>query len=56
MVNKNYVINLTLPQDLNTVLYVPDNSVVNINSKLYYQNGEYMNEKISGIKVVEKNT
>ena len=48
-VSESYIINLTLPQDMNTVLYVPDNAVVNINSQLYYQNGEYVN----GIENIE---
>ncbi len=37
-------VNLTIPQGMKAVLYVPDGAVVNINSELYYQNGEYVNE------------
>ena len=51
---ENYVINLTLPQDMNAVLYVPNGAVVNINSQLYYQNGEYLNNEISYVEIVEK--
>ncbi len=50
----NYTINLTLPQDTKTVLYVPTNAVVNINSEIYYQNGEYVNGKIGNVEIVEK--
>ncbi len=46
--NGDYVINLTLPNDMNAVLYVPTNSVVYINSELYYQNGEYVGGDIIG--------
>lgn len=54
-VSDNYVINLTIPQDMNAVLYVPTNAVVNINSELYYQNGEYVKgDKIGEIEIVEK--
>lgn len=50
----DYVINLTLPQGVKTVLYVPDNSVVNINSETYYQNGEYINSKTANVDIVKK--
>ena len=50
-----YTINLTIPQDMNTVLYVPKNAVVSINSELFFRNGEYVKEKSSyNIKIVEK--
>ncbi|MBR5245937.1 MAG: alpha-L-rhamnosidase N-terminal domain-containing protein [Clostridia bacterium] len=52
----NYIINLTLPQDMNTVLYVPKNAVVNINSQAYYQNGEYVNSEIGNVEIVEYNS
>ena len=42
----DYVINLTLPQGMKAVLSVPENAVVNINSKLFYQNGKYVNSDI----------
>jgi len=51
----NYVIDLTLPQDIKAVLYVPDSAAVNINSELFYQNGEYVNDdKIGDVEIVEK--
>ena len=53
-VNEEYNINLTLPQDMNAVLYVPADAVININSEVYYQNGEYVNSEIGGVEIVEK--
>ncbi len=51
----NYVINLTVPEGLKTVLYVPDYAVVNINSEPFYQNGEYVKgDIIFGVEIVEK--
>ncbi len=50
----NYIINLTLPQDMNTVLYVPTGATININSQPYYQNSEYVNTEISNVEIVEK--
>lgn len=49
-----YIINLTLPQDVNAVVYVTKGSVVNINSEVYYQNGEYVNPEIENVEIVEK--
>ena len=50
-----YIINLTIPQGMKGVLYVPDGAVVNINSKTYYQNGKYTNGgKIGDVEIVEK--
>ena len=40
-VSDEYIINLTLPQGLKTVLYVPKGAAVNVNSEVYYRNGEY---------------
>ena len=53
-VNGEYNINLTLPQDMNAVLYVPADAVININSEVYYQNGEYVNSEIGNVEIVEK--
>lgn len=39
-----YVIDLTLPQDMQAVLYVPDHAVVKINEAVYYRNGMYAND------------
>ncbi len=51
----DYIIDLTLPQDIKTVLYVPTGATVNINSELFYQNGEYVNgEKNCDVEIVEK--
>ena len=47
------VINLTLPQNIKAVLYVPENAVVNINSTPYYQNGEYVNGENNNIEIIE---
>lgn len=52
--NGNYIINLALPQGAKTVLYVPAGAVVNINSKVYYQNGKYVNGEIGEVEIVEK--
>ena len=50
----DYVIDLTLPQDTNAVLYVPTGSVVNINSQAYYQDGEYVNGESASVEIIEK--
>ncbi len=42
-VSGEYVIDVTVPQGVNTVLYVPENAIVKVNSDVYYQNGEYVN-------------
>ena len=49
----DYIINLTLPQDMNAVLYVPTDATVNINSKAYYQNGKYVNGGNGNIEIME---
>jgi hypothetical protein len=49
----DYIINLTIPQDMKTVLYVPTDATVNINSKAYYQNGKYVNGGIGNIEIME---
>ena len=51
----SFVINLTLPEDVKAILYVPENATVNINSARYYQNGEYVNsDKAGNVEIVEK--
>ena len=51
----DYIIDLTLPQDIKAVLYVPSGATVNINSTVYYQNGKYINgDKIGDVEIVEK--
>ncbi len=49
-----YIVNLTIPQGIKTVLYVPKGAVVNINSKVYYQNGKYVSgDKIGDVETIE---
>ncbi len=51
----NYTINLTLPQNMKAVLYIPTQAVVKINGKAYYKNGEYVNgDKKGDVEIVEK--
>ncbi len=51
----DYVIDLTLPQDLKAVLYVPDGAAVKVNSEPYYQKSQYVNgDKISNVEIVER--
>ncbi len=50
----DYIINLTLPQDMKTVLYVPSGATVNINSKSYYQNGKYLSTENSDVEIIER--
>ncbi len=53
--DRDYIIDLTLPQGIKAVLYVPDGAKVNINSEPYYQNGEYVNsDKAGDVEIVEK--
>ncbi len=51
---EGYVINLNLPQDMKAILHVPNNAVVNINSKPYYNNGEYVNGATSNVEILQK--
>ena len=54
-VSDDYIINLTVPQNMKAVLYVPTDAIVNINSEIYYQNGEYVNDdNIVGVEIMEK--
>ncbi len=51
----DYIIDLTLPQGIKTVLYVPNCAVVNINSEVYYKSGEYTNGgEIGDVEIVGK--
>lgn len=53
--SESYVVNLDIPQGMKAVLYVPSGAVVNINSKVYYQNGEYVSgNQTDDIEIVEK--
>ncbi len=49
-----YVINLTVPEGINAILYVPTNAVVNIISKPYFQNDEYVNNENTNVEIVQK--
>ncbi len=51
--NNGYAINLTLPEDMKGILYVPADSVVKINSGVYYKNGDYINGK-ANVEIVKK--
>jgi hypothetical protein len=52
---ENYIINLVIPQGVKAVLYVPAGAVVNINSDIYYKNGEYINSDRTGdVEIIEK--
>ena len=49
------VIELNIPQGLDTVLYVPTGATVKINSELFYQNGEYVADKENScVEILEK--
>ncbi len=52
--DENFIIDLTIPQNMNTILYVPDGAIVNINSKVYYQNGAYENGEIDNVEIIIK--
>ena len=62
LINLNYekadgacVIELNIPQGMDTVLYVPTGATVNINSELFYQNGEYVADKENScVEILEK--
>ena len=47
----NYIINLTIPEGVNAVLYVPANAVVNIITE---QNGEHVNVENTNVEIVQK--
>ncbi len=52
----DYVINLTIPQEMKAVLYIPEGARVSVNAKPFYQNGEYVNGDEKGnVQIVEKN-
>ena len=49
-----YFINLTLPQDMKAVLYIPDGAEVVVNSEAYFANGEYVNGTAGNTEIAEK--
>ncbi len=55
MADGDYIIDLTLPQGVKAVLYVPTEAIVNINSEPFYQNGKYVNGgKEGNVEIVAK--
>ena len=48
-----YIINLTLPQDMNAVLYIPDGAEVSINSEAYFINGRYVNGNADNVEIIQ---
>ena len=53
--NEGYIVNVTLPEDMRAVLYVPSDAVVNVNSEPYFQNGEYAKGgNTHNIEIIEK--
>ena len=49
-----YVINVSLPQDMNAVLYIPDEAEVIVNSEAYFVNNEYVNDNTGSVEIVKK--
>lgn len=49
-----YIINVSLPQDINAVLYIPDEAEVIVNSEAYFINGEYVNGVAGNIEILKK--
>ena len=49
-----YVINVSLPQDMNAVLYIPDEAEVIVNSETYFVNNEYVNDNTGNVEIVKK--
>ncbi len=52
--DEEYIVRLTLPQDMRADLSVPTGAVVFINSEIYYQNGEYVLGEAENIEITEK--
>ncbi len=50
-----YKVDLTLPEEMQAVLTVPENAVVQINSEIYYRDGEYVNaDGIGNVEITAK--
>ena len=49
-----YVINVSLPQNMNAVLYIPDEAEVIVNSEAYFVNNEYVNDNTGSVEIVKK--
>ena len=52
--DEGYTVNLSLPEDIKAVLYVPDGASVKINSKAYYRNGKYVGKKAGNVEIIKK--
>ncbi len=50
----DYIIDLILPKDMKAVLYVPEGAEVDINSEPFFKNGEYVNNAVDNVEIVEK--
>ena len=50
----NYTVDLTIPDNMSTVLYVPDGAAVSINSEPYYIDGKYIDtDKTGTVEIIE---
>ena len=49
-----YIVRLTLPQNMNAVLYIPDTAEVIVNSEAYFMNGEYVNDNTGNVEILKK--
>ncbi len=53
-VDGDYTVNLTMPESMKAVLYVPQHAVVNINSEAYYKNNKYISSNnVRQVEIVE---
>lgn len=52
--DEGYAVNLSLPEDMKAVLYVPDGAAVKINSKVYYRDGKYAGKKAGNVEIIKK--
>ena len=49
-----YAVNLTVPEAMEALVYIPEGATVNINSQPYYQNGEYVSGEAGAVEIAEK--
>ncbi len=55
-VSDTYEVDITVPQGIKTVLYVPNGASVKVNNEVYYYNGEYVVNGVTGdVEVVTVN-
>ncbi len=53
-ISDDYTVSLTVPNGMKSVLYVPKNADVIINSEIYYQNGDYVNtDETVSVEIIE---